>query len=294
LKACHNNIQMVVGYTAGGATDVWARILADAMSKDLKAKITVVNAEGAGGSIGINKVISAKKDGCTIGNINLPSGLQYLFPNSAVQYDKSDLSFVGETGYSPNAIAVAENSPYKSLKDLLDDAKARPGKVNAASDGPASDDAVAYIRLQDATGIKLNQVVLNGSADKVTSLLGGQIDFFGGSVTGILPQIKNKQIRALCVYADKPSSFIPDVPTCSSEGANVVSDNRWSLFVAKGVPEARRQILEDSMLKVSKQPAYQAANQKGGIEVVPLTGAELSTEWDKQAKVYQQVTAELK
>jgi tripartite-type tricarboxylate transporter receptor subunit TctC len=293
LKDCHNSIDMIVGYTAGGATDVWARVLADAMSKETGAKIQVVNAPGAGGSIGINKVISAKPDGCTIGNINLPSGLQYLFPNSSVKYTKDDMSLIGESGYSANAIAVSAKSPYKTLKDLLDDAKAKPGKVNAASDGPASDDAVAYTLLEQATGIKLNQVVLNGSADKVTSLLGGQIDFFGGSVTGVIPQLKNQQIRLLCVYADKQSQFAPDVPTCKSAGADVVSDNRWSLMTAKGVPEARRKVLEDALMKVSAQQSYKDANTKAGIEVVPLTGAQLSTEWDRQAAIYKTVTAKL-
>jgi len=293
FKDCHNTIQMIIGYTAGGATDIWARLLADAMSKTTGAKFQVVNAPGAGGSIGINKVVHAKKDGCTIGNINLPSGLQYLFPNSSVKYTKADMAFIGETGYSPNAIVVAKDSPYKTLKDLIADAKARPGKVNAASDGGASDDAVAYIRLQDATGIKINQVVLNGSADKVTSLLGGQIDFFGGSITGVLPQIRNAQIRALCVYADKSSSFVPAVPTCKSQGADVMSDNRWSLMAPVGIPEERRQILEDAMMKVAAQADYKPANDKVGVEVVPLTGKELSAEWDKQAEVYKKVTSRL-
>jgi len=293
FKDCHNTIQIIVGQTAGGATDMWARLLADAMSKSAGVKFQVVNVPGAGGSIGINKVTSAKKDGCTLGTVNLPSSLQYLFPNSKVQYTKADFALIGDTGYSPNTIVVAKDSPYKTLKDLIADAKARPGKVNAASDGPGSDDAVAYIRLQDATGMKINQVVLNGSADKVTSLLGGQIDFFGGSVTGVMAQIRNAQFRALCVYADKASVFIPDVPTCKSQGADVLSDIRWGLFTAVGVPAERVQILEDLTMKVAAQADYKAANEKLSIEVSPLTSKELSAEWDRQAEVYKKVTSKM-
>jgi tripartite-type tricarboxylate transporter receptor subunit TctC len=293
FKSCHNTIQFVVGYTAGGATDVWARLLADALGKETGAKFQVVNAPGAGGSIGINKVTSAKPDGCTIGNVNLPSGLQYLLPGSKVTYSKDDLSLIGESGYSPNAIVISAKSKYETVADFIADAKARPGKVNAASDGPGSDDAIAYAQLQDAAGIKINQVVLNGSADKVTSLLGGQIDLFGGSVTGVLPNIKNNQIRVLCVYADQPSTFVPDAPTCSSQGVDVSSDNRWSIFTGKNVPENRRKILEDALLTVAKNDDYKSANEKAGVEVVPLTGKELSDQWDKEADTYKKVVAEL-
>jgi tripartite-type tricarboxylate transporter receptor subunit TctC len=287
-------IQMVVGYTAGGATDIWARILTDELSKETGAKFQVVNKPGAGGQIGLNSLLSSPKDGSVIASVNLPSALAYLYPNSKTTYKRDDFSLVAASGYSPNVIAVRKDSKYNSLQDLLNDAKAQPGKLNAAADGPLSDDTVAYTYLQQKTGIKFNIVVVDGSADKVTALLGKQVDFFGGSLTGVLPQVKSGQFKLLAVYAEKRSPFLPDVPTAKEQGVDVLSDNRWNVTLAKGAPDDVRQGLEDAIKKVTESKTFQDRTAQAGIEVQFKTGTELSDVWKQQEDIIRQVVATLK
>jgi len=291
LKECRNNISVVIGYGAGGATDLWARLLASALEKETGAKFNVSNTPGAGGSLGINKVISAKRNACTIGNFNLPSGLQYLRPTSTVTYNKESMALLARTGYSANVLVVNANSSIRSTKDLIDAAKAR--RLNAGSDGPGSDDAIAYFDIQDKAKITFNEVVTDGSAAKVQALLNNQIDFFVGSITGVLPQVKNNQFRALCVLSDSKSSFLPDTPTCASEGLNVISANSWSMVVTNGVNERRRQAIENLILKISASADYRTANENIGVEVRPLTSDQLSEEWLRQASLYKSIINKL-
>jgi len=293
LKDCNNTISVIIGYGAGGATDIWVRNKASYIQTLTGAKVNVTNLPGAGGSLGITKVTSAKRNGCTIGNVNLPSALQYLRPTSSVTYNKESINFIATSGFSSNALIVNATSAYKTVADLIAAAKAAPGKINAGSDGPGSDDAIAYYDVETKAVIKLNQVVLDGSAAKVTALLSNQIDFFGGSVTGVLPQLTNKQFRALCVYTDKAVKFIPDVPTCASQGLNVLSANYWSLMMAQGVDEKRRQAIEDLMLKIAADPAYIASADKLGVETRVLTSDQLSEEWTRQAVLYKGILAKI-
>ncbi len=293
LKDCNNTISVIIGYGAGGATDIWVRNLANFIQTETTAKVNVTNLPGAGGSLGITKVTSAKRNGCTVGNVNLPSALQYLRPTSSVTYNKESINFIATSGFSSNALIVNADSKYKTVKDLIDAAKASPGKINVGSDGPGSDDAIAYYDVETKAGIKLNQVVLDGSAAKVTALLSNQIDAFGGSVTGVLPQLTNKQFRALCVYTDKAVKFIPDVPTCASQGLNVLSTNLWSLMMAQGVDEKRRQAVEDLVLKIAAKADYVAASDKLGVETRVFTSDELSEEWTRQAVLYKGILAKI-
>jgi tripartite-type tricarboxylate transporter receptor subunit TctC len=293
LKDCNNTISVIIGYGAGGATDIWVRNKANFIQTMTGAKVNVTNLPGAGGSLGITKVTSAKRNGCTIGNVNLPSALQYLRPTSSVTYNKESINFIATSGFSSNALVVNADSKYKTVADLIAAAKAAPGKINAGSDGPGSDDAIAYYDVETKAGIKLNQVVLDGSAAKVTALLSNQIDFFGGSVTGVLPQLTNKQFRALCVYTDKAVKFIPDVPTCTSQGLAVISTNLWSLMMAQGVDEKRRQAIEDLMIKIAETPAYIASADKLGVETRVFTSDALSEEWTRQAVLYKGILAKI-
>lgn len=291
LKECRNSVEIVVGFGAGGATDIWARLLATALEKETGAKFPVTNTPGAGGSLGINKVISAKRNGCVMGNINLPSGLQYLRPTSTVTYTRESMALIARTGYSANVLVVNANSSIRSTADLLNAAKAR--RLNAGSDGPGSDDAIAYYDLSQKAKITFNEVVTDGSAAKVQALLNNQIDFFSGSITGVLPQIRNNQFRAVCVLSDAKSVFLPDTPTCKSDGVDVISDNSWSLMVTNGVAERRRQAIENLVVRIGNNRDYREANEKVAIEVRVLTSDQLAAEWLRQASLYKSIINKL-
>jgi tripartite-type tricarboxylate transporter receptor subunit TctC len=293
LKDCNNQLSVVIGYGAGGATDIWARLLAKYIETETGAKVNVTNTPGAGGSLGINKVMSSKRNACTLGNVNLPSALQYLRPTSSVTYTKESLNLIATTGFSANVIVVNADSKYNTVKDLVDDMKANAGRIKAGSDGPGSDDAIAYYDLAQKTSTTFTQVVTDGSAAKVAALLSKQIDFFGGSITGVKANIDNKQFKALCVFSDVKSKFLPTTPTCKEAGVDVISTNMWSLFTSQGVLESRRQAIEDMLLKIAANTTYIADNDKLAIEVRPFTSDALSEEWTRQAVLYKSIISKI-
>ncbi|MCI2418400.1 tripartite tricarboxylate transporter substrate binding protein [Saccharopolyspora sp. K220] len=283
-----DTVQLLLGLSAGGTTDTWARILADELSQKSGAKFQVVNKPGSGGQLAINELL-AKKDTNVIANVNLPTALKYLYPNAQANYSRQDFSLVGCTGYTPNVIAVHADSPYRTLSDLLNDIHARPGKVNAAADGALSDDTVAYANFARAASANFNTVVVDGASEKVTALLGKQVDFFSGGLTGLQAQYKAGQFRILAALADQRSPYLPDVPTAKEQGVDLLSDSYFCVTMAADAPEQARASLENAMREVSADPKYQEANAKVGMQVKFLDGQQLSALWAQQENNLREV-----
>lgn len=288
-----SRIQMLLGLSAGGTTDTWARILAENLSQSTDARFQVVNMPGAGGQLAINEVLGSPEDTLKVANINLPSALKYLYPNAEATYTRDDFAPVGCTGYTPNVLVVRSDSPYETLEDLVEEAKDRPGMVNAAADGALSDDTVAYATFEQAADIDVNVVVVDGSSEKVTALLGDQVDFFTGGLTGVQAQVESGDFRVLAVLAEEPSPFLEGIPTAIEQGVELLSDSYFCFAFAEGAPEEARSGLEDALREVSEDPAYQEANAEVGMEIRFLTGEEMSEEWERQEQIVTEVVETL-
>lgn len=287
--AAGERIEFLVPFSAGGTTDTWARILAQSLEGKTDARFLVVNKPGAGGQLAANDLLDEPEDTTTIANLNMPSGLKYLYPNSEATYKKDDFALVGCTGYTPNVLVVHADSPYQSLQDLIDEAKGSPGRLNAAADGALSDDTVAYANLENDTGTDFNIVVVDGAAEKVTSLLGKQVDFFIGGITGVQAQLDSGDFRPLAIMSNERSTFLEDVPTAAEEGVDVTSDAHFCLTMAAGVPEEARVSLENHLREVSEDPEYQKANSDVGMQVRFLDGDGFSELWDQQEEIVKKV-----
>ena len=244
---------------------------------------------GAGGQLAINDILGSPEDTLKVANVNLPNALKYLYPNSQATYTRHDFTPVGCTGYTQNVLVVRSDSPYMTLEDLVDEAKDRPAEVNAAADGALSDDTVAYPTFEDAADIDVNVVVVNRSSEKVTALLGDQVDFFTGGLTGVRAQVDFGDFRVLAVLAEEPSVFLEDVPTAIEQGVDLLSDSYFCFAFTKEAPEETRAGLEEAMREISEDPVYQEANAKVGMEVRFLTGEEMSEEWKRQEHIVTEV-----
>jgi tripartite-type tricarboxylate transporter receptor subunit TctC len=284
-----DTIQVLLGLSAGGTTDTWARILADRLSQKSGARFQVVNKPGSGGQLAINELLGKRDDPNIIANVNLPSALKYLYPNAQADYGKKDFAFAGCTGYTPNVIAVNADSPYHTLQDLVDDARKRPGKVNAAADGALSDDTIAYANLERAVHADFNTVVVDGASEKVTALLGKQVNFFSGGITGLQAQYEAGQFRILATLADTRSPYLKDIPTAKEQGVDALSDSYFCITMAAGAPEEARSHLEGLLRDVSEDKEYVAANAKVGMQVRFIDGRQLSTLWSAQENNLRQI-----
>lgn len=273
-------VEVVVGFSAGGATDLFFRVLADELTQELGTDFQVVNAPGGGGATGINEVLTSPADGCTIGNSALPSHLMYLFPDSPGNFEKEDFAFAGASGQGRQVLVVSGDSEYESMQDLIDDAKTR-GSIDAAADGPRGGDAIANAQVAEQGEIDVRQVIVDGSAEKVSALLGGQVDFFSGAIGGVLAAIESGQLKALAVMTEERSSALPDVPTAMEEGFDINAESHYGVLMPADVPEERRQILEDAIEVIAAKETYAEANANLGVETLFLTGDEYSQLWDE-------------
>lgn len=276
------SIDLIVGFSAGGVTDLAFRAVADQFAQELDTDVQVINAPGGGGSVAINQMKAEPHDGCTIGNANIPTQLQYLYPEVDAGYTKEDFAFAGAFGVGPQALAVAADSPYQTLDDLIQAGKEK-GSLTAVVDAPKGSDAIINAQFAKAAGITVRQVVVDGSAEKVTALLGGQVDFTNGGLGGLLPSLQSGQFRALAVWSPERSDSIPDVPTAQEQGLDVVQETVFGLMMPADVPDAARQKLDDTLKATTENADFQAQMKDLGIPVAYMTGMEFSEAWDEMA-----------
>ena len=235
-------IEIVVGFVAGGATDLDARSYAAALEKRIGGSVVVVNRPGAGGEVALAAVARSRPDGHTIGTTNMP-GLLTIPIERTAQFKLDDFVGIGNLVTDPSAITVHEDSPYRSLADLLAAARARPETITYASPGVGTDDHLQLVLLQALTGTRFTHVVYQGDPQLRTAVLGKQVDCMGlnlGPVTA-----NQEKLRVLSQGGATRSRFRRDVPTLIELGFPVQMASERGLVMPAGTPPAIVQRLRE-------------------------------------------------
>lgn len=274
-------ITMLIAYPAGGSSDVGARIVAAIMEKDLGVPVQVVNKAGAGGQVGWTELARSKPDGYTIGGINLPHlPAVVVDPQRQAAFKQEDIVPLATQAVDPTQIAVAASSQWKTLKDLVDDAKKRPKQISAGIVGILNDDEIGYLQFADVAKVEMKPVRFDGAAPTITALLGGHIDVTFCTVGDNYVQAKAGKIRALAVMdKERTKKFFPDVPTMKESGyPELLSSSTRGFAVPKGVPEPIMKKLEDALVKAMKTEEHITKIEEAGQPVV-IVGREEFTKW---------------
>ncbi len=293
-------INLIVAFPAGGSTDIGARVLAGIAEKMIGQPIVVVNKGGAGGQVGWTELARAKPDGYTIGFLNLPAtNTTILDPERQAIFNEGSFTPIANQVLDPGVIWVAANSPFKTLKDLIEAGKAKPGTLRAATTGILSDDHLAILMVEEANaGLSFRIVHLLGGAAQMKETLGGNIDVSFDNVGGIVPQVKAGQVRALAVMDTERSKFLPDVPTAKELGMpNVISSSTRGIGGPKGMDPAIVKKLQDVFVKAMADPDHIKRLEDAGLAIKPMIGEEYVkyfnethekakkyTEWAKKEK----------
>ena len=269
-------VSLMVAYPAGGSTDVGARIVASLAEKELGQPLIVLNKAGAGGQVGWTELARQKPDGYYIGFINLPAiNAVILDPDRKATFDIDSFTPLINQVLDPGVIYVKPDSPYKSLKDIVEDAKKRPGEIKAGTTGIFSDDHLAILMLEEAAKIKFRIVHFDGDPPQLTSLLGGQIDVSFLNVGGITPRVKSAQVRPLVVLDRERSKFYPDTPSTAEAGyPSVLSSSTRGIVGPKGLPEAMVKKLQGIFNKAMDHPEHLEKMEKAGLGVKVMMGDE--------------------
>ena len=269
---------VMVAYPAGGSTDIGARVLAALAEKEIGQPMVVVNKAGAGGQVGWTELARQKPDGYYIGFINLPAmNTVILDPERKATFDIDTFTPIINQVLDPGVIYVKPDGPYKTLKDLIDDARKRPGEIKAGTTGILSDDHLAILMLEEATKVKFRIVHFDGDSPQVTALLGGQIDVNFLNVGGLTPRVKSGQLRALLVMDREKCKFYPDVPTSVEVGfPTVLSSSTRGIVGPKGLPEPIVKKLQATFKKAMEDPEHLKNMDKAGLAIKIMMGEEYS------------------
>jgi tripartite-type tricarboxylate transporter receptor subunit TctC len=231
-------VTMVVPFAAGGGTDIFARILAGGMRGPLGQTVVIENVAGAGGSIGVARVVHAAPDGYTlsIGTLTTHVLSGALYP---LQFDLlSDLAPIAELGYEPLLIAVKNALPVKNLKDLILWLKANPDKATAGIPGAGSTGNLADLSFQKTTGTSFQFVPYRGDGPAVQDLVAGQIDMMIEPSSNFVAQVEAKTVNALAVTSKTRHPGMPNVPTVDEAGLPGFYVSIWfGLWAPKGTPK---------------------------------------------------------
>ena len=270
-------INMIVAFPAGGSTDIGARVVAGIAEKMIGQPIVVVNRGGAGGQVGWTELARAKPDGYTIGFLNLPAtNTTILDPDRQAIFNEGSFTPIANQVLDPGVIWVAANSPFKTMKDVIDAAKAKPGTIRAATTGILSDDHLAILMVEEASpGVNFRIVHLLGSAAQVKETLGGNIDVSFDNVGSIVTQVRGGQVRALAVMDTERSKFLPDVPTTKELGMpNVISSSTRGIAGPKGMDPALVKKLQDVFAQAMKDPDHVKRLEDAGLAIRVMVGDE--------------------
>ena len=250
------DISVIVPWAAGGGTDALARTLAKNGKKYFGVNVTVVNKVGGAGGIGMGSVATAKPDGYTVGVITDYLSLYRLLGMSELSY--RDFELIALLNRSAAAISVQASSPFKSLKDMMEYAKANPGVLTVAHAGPGQAWHLAVASLAMKYGIKFTYVPFDSAAPVRTALLGGHVSVATTGIDEVLQFYKTKQLRLLAVNSLSRQPVFPDVPTFAEAGYPIENPIfAWrGLAVAKGTPPDILKALRDGFRKAAEDPDY--------------------------------------
>ncbi|MDE2602557.1 MAG: tripartite tricarboxylate transporter substrate binding protein BugD [Bradyrhizobium sp.] len=261
-------ITMIVPFSAGGPTDAMARILAERMRTTLGQNILIENVTGAGGSLGVGRVVRSPPDGYTINvghlGTNVANGAIYNLGYDLV----TDLEPVVMLPSNPMVIVSKNAIPAKTLPELLAWLRAKPTPPTAGTAGAGSGSHIAGLYFEKVTGIKLQYVPYRGTAPALTDLVAGQIDIIIDQTSNSISQIRAGTIRAYAVTDDKRVESAQDIPTTDEAGLKGFHMTLWSgLWVPKDTPKDAVAKLNAAAVEAMNDPVVRQKFERLGLEI---------------------------
>ncbi len=230
-------ITMLVGLGAGGGTDLIARLVADGMQKQLGTPVQVVNKPGAAHQVAMTELVRSKPDGYTIGVITFMTMLvTYLDKSRGAIYDRSSFQPIANVDRENNVLVVNSKSPYKTIDDLVAAGKANPQKVIAATSGINTNTHLSALMLEQVSGAKFAYVHFASAAEALAAVLGGNADFFVSSPAAARQHLDAGTLVGLGIADSVRNQFLPDMPTLSELGYDVVVPFTNGLAGPAGMP----------------------------------------------------------
>ena len=283
-------IRLIVPYAAGGATDGFARIVAEGVGKRLGQSVVVDNRPGANGGLGLTAVQRAPADGYTL-LFTLTSIVQNPLLYANAGYDPfKDFAPVSEAGRLPIVFTVSTKLGVDSLAGFVEKARAAPGKLSYGSFGAGSSAHLYMELLQDAAGIQLLHVPYKGEAPAITDLLGGSVDAVFVSARGVSPHVAAGKAKSIAVVGTARAPLASEVPTFREQGYTAMDLVGWfGMFAPAGTPATIVQRISEAVAEVARDPALKPRIEALGVIPVGSTPEQLAQTMRADQAVWGQV-----
>ena len=283
-------VTIVVPFSAGGTTDMFGRILANALQAKFGQPVVVENRAGAGGNIGTAAVAKAPKDGYTIliGTVSTHAINSFLYKN--LQYDtEKDFQPVSLIARLPNMLVVNPKIPAKTTAEVIDYLKKNPDKLSYGSSGAGTSTHLASELFQLKTGTKMTHVPYRSSGDVMNNLIGGHIDLAFDNMTLAWPQAQSGKLVAIAVTSTQRSATAPDVPTVAETLPGFDATSWHGVFVPAGTPRPIVDTLAAEVKRIFTAPDVQKNLVEVGAVASPMTPEEFTTFISAERAKWQEV-----
>ncbi len=267
-------IELVVGFGPGGGTDILARTIAPFLEKYIgnNARIGVVNRPGSSGEIGFTTVATARPDGYTLA-LWSPAALTIPYERRA-RFNFDSFDYIGNVVSDPSGIFVAPDSPFQTINDLVDFAKANPRRINNGTAGIGSANHLAMLIFSRAAGIEMTNVPFPGTGPNRTALLGGHINASTFGIGDGAPFVREGQLRILGSMAASRWDLLPDAPTMREQGIDVVAGSDRGLAAPAGIPSEIMDRLSDALGQAVRDPDFLVRAREQALFLNPMPRTE--------------------
>jgi tripartite-type tricarboxylate transporter receptor subunit TctC len=273
-------ISILSPYTAGGSTDLVARLIGAELEKIFGTPVQVESRPGAGGQVALTRLAQSKPDGYTLAALAIPTTLAtYMDPERKAIYTRKSFQPLARiSGASVNVVVNADR-PYKTLKDLIDAAKANPEKLRMAAGTQLSGYHLNCLQFQKVTGTKFALVNFDGGIQGVNALLGGHVDVSVNQASELISQFKAGTVRLLGVMDSQESDFFPGVKTLVSQGYKLTTLTSNVMVAPAGTPKEIVDVLSGEIKKIMAEDQFVKKAAGMGLEARYLDGAQVDALW---------------
>ncbi len=268
-------IKIMVGFAAGGVSDVMVRMLAPDLQRELGQPVVIENKPGASGIIAAGIVAKAPPDGYMLYVAPNTHLINYAMNPQIPFHSVRDFTPITLLTTTPTLLVVGADSPWKTVDSFVAAAKAKPGEISYATSGIGTTVHLGGELFAHVAGIKLNHIPYKGANQSVEAVVAGQVQSSVSAVSSSLPHLKSGRVRALAVMADKRSIFLPDVPTFAELGyKGVLSDTWLGIIGPANMPAPVASLLNEKLMKLLSQPNIRERITNLGAEPVGIGLAE--------------------
>ena len=285
-------VKIIVGYPPGGSGDFLTRLIADELSKALGVAVVADNRPGAGGNVAADAVARSPADGYTV--LNAPHHSINLALYKSTTYEHKDFIPVTKIATGPTVIVVGNNSPVQSLKELIDTAKANPGKLFVASAGYGSAPHLGYAIFEAVAGVKFTAVQYKGGGPAAQSLIAGDTNVMFSTAPTVMGFVRAGRLRALAISKRDASPAIPGVPGAEAAGLPGYEYTFWfGLYVPAGTPApVVRRLHEAALVGLAKQDVKDKIALQGMDATPSASPAAFDADIKKEAPLLERVVRE--